>query len=62
MENDYLNGDVTQRIIFKFEELKYERKQVHLSPHDSFYYVDLHMVHEREKCTPCAHIFPGLLM
>ena len=42
----------------KFSELKYERKRVHFSPYDFLYYIDIHMVHEREKCTPLrSYIF-----
>ena len=37
----------------KFSELKYEHKRVHFSPYDFFLNdFDIHMVHEREKCTP----------
>ena len=53
MENDYLNGDVPPLILWNFSELKYEHKRVHFSPYDFFLYdFDIHMVHEREKCTP----------
>ena len=48
VENYYLNGGVTPRIFVGiFSYLKYERKRVHF-----LLYIDKHMVHEREKCTP----------
>ena len=37
VENDYLNGDVTPRFF---------------SLRIFLYHIDIHMVHEREKCTP----------
>ena len=47
VENDYLKGDVTPQII-----LNYERKRVHFTVRFFLYYIDIHKVHEKEKCTP----------
>ena len=44
---------------FKFSELKYERKRVHFSPCAFlFYFIDIHIVHEKEKCTLLRSYIP----
>ena len=49
MENDYFNEDVTARIFFFFSELNFERDRVHFC---CCFYIYMHMVNKREKCTP----------
>ena len=46
------NDDVTPQIV-EISKSNYEHKRVHFSPYDFFlYYINIHMVQERERCTP----------
>ena len=48
----YLNGDVTPRF-FEIVRIKIRVQASTLFTLRIFlYYIDIHMVHEREKCTP----------
>ena len=53
VNNDYLNGDVTPRIFFKFFRIKIRgQASTFFSSRYFLYYIYIHMVHERGKCTP----------
>ena len=49
VENNYLNGNVTHRIKIRAQASTFFSLQIFLF---FLYYVDIHMVHERGKCTP----------
>ena len=58
VENDYLNGNVTPRIFFKFSELKYERKRVHFSPYEFFFIISICIWFIRKKkLLSCTNIY-----
>ena len=53
VENDYLNGDFTPRIFFESFRIRIRAQaSIIFSLRIFLYYIDKHMVHEREKCTP----------
>ena len=53
MENEYLNGDVTPQIFFKIFRIKIRAQaRTFFSLRIFLYYIDIHIVHEKEKCTP----------
>ena len=52
--NDYLNGDVTPRIFLKIRA----QASTCFSLRIFLYYIDIHLVHEKEKCTPLRSYIP----
>ena len=52
VENDYLNGDVIPRIFFLIFRIKIRAQaSTFFSLRFFLYYIYIHMVHEKEKCT-----------
>ena len=58
VENDYLNGDVTPRIFEIFRIKIRAQASTFFSLRIFLYYIDIHIVHEKENCTPLRSYIP----